>query len=86
MRPTHHLNRPQHDFSPIRGDKLAIDDRVAGRNLHPAVIGENPERREHGAERYHAAGEEVDARRDPITPSSITPKNVASNIKAVNAS
>ena len=32
------------------------------------LLARDPERREHGAERHHATGEEVDARRYPIAP------------------
>src|SRR3546814_18994929 len=40
-------------------DVCSSDLTVAGRRLHPAVGGENPECREEGAQRDHQGGEEM---------------------------
>ena len=66
VRPADHHHRPKHDLGPVRRNDLAVDDRVAEGHLHPAVVGENPERREHRPERDHAAGEEIEARRHAV--------------------
>ena len=68
VRPADHHHWPEHDLAPVRGDDPAVDDRVAERHLHPAVVGEDPERREHRPERDHAAGEEIEARRHAVAP------------------
>src|SRR3546814_19010742 len=45
---------------PVGWHILAVRrDTVAGRRLHPAVGGENPECREEGAQRDHQGGEEM---------------------------
>jgi hypothetical protein len=68
VRPAHPHDRAGGDRPPVHRDDPAVDDRVAERHLHPAVIGENPERRERRPERDHAAGEEVEARRHAFAP------------------
>ena len=57
------MTGPPDDRHPVARDDLAVDDRVADRHLHPAVVGEDPEGRQHGAERHHAAGKAVEPRR-----------------------
>ena len=41
--------RVEDDLRPVRGKEAAVDDLVAGRRLHPAVGGQNPEGREQRA-------------------------------------
>ena len=67
VRPAHAQHRAGDDLPPVGGDDVAVDDGVADRDLHPGVVAEDPERRGHGAEGDHAAGEEVEARRDAAT-------------------
>ena len=66
VRPAHHHDLAEHDLTPVRGNDLAIDYRVADRHLHPGIVGENPERGEHRSKRHHAAGKEIEARRNPV--------------------
>ena len=42
------------------GTNLPSTIDVAQRHLHPTVVGEDPERRQHGSERNHAAGQEIE--------------------------
>jgi hypothetical protein len=68
VRPAYHLHRAEDDLHPVGGDDPAVDDFMAQRHLHPAVVGQNPERREHRSQRDHAAGEEIETRRHPLAP------------------
>ncbi len=44
----------------------AVDHLVAGRRLHPAIGGEDPEGGKRGADRHHHAGEDVQPARHPV--------------------
>ena len=68
----HHVHQPvgerrvEDDRPPVRGHELAdLVDRVAGRRLHPAVRGQDPERREQRAGGDHQGGEVVQPLADP---------------------
>ena len=72
---------------PVGRHDAAVDDRVAGRRVHPAVGREDPGRRDQRAERHHHGREEVQARaRRAVQPNSITPRKPASRKNAVSTS
>ena len=66
VRPSNPHDGPSCNGPPVSGDNPAVDDRVTERHLHPTVVGEDPERREHGAQRDHATGEKVEPRRHAV--------------------
>ncbi len=68
VRPAHQHHRAEHDGHPVAGHDPPVDDLVAHGDLHPGIVREDPEGRGHGAERDHAAGEEIEARGDPVAP------------------
>ena len=61
MRPAHHHHQSGDDRPPVRRNDLAVDNRVTDGHLHPAIVGENPERRKHRPQRNHSAGKEIKA-------------------------
>ncbi len=58
--------RIENDGEPVDGIGDAVADLVPGRGLHPAVGGEDPERRERRADRDQHRGKHVDVRRDAL--------------------
>ncbi len=51
--------RVEHDRRPVGREEPLVDNRVAGRRLHPAVGGQDPERRQQRAERDHHRRQEM---------------------------
>jgi hypothetical protein len=51
---------------PVLREKAPIDDLVAGRRVHPAVGGQDPERREQRAAAHHDGGEQMDPLRNQL--------------------
>ena len=59
--------RIEDDLEPVCRHELPVGvDRVAGRRLHPAVGGQDPERRDQRADRDHQRREEMQAAADPL--------------------
>ncbi|KAG1460159.1 hypothetical protein G6F57_014368 [Rhizopus arrhizus] len=55
----------EHHLPPVHRVHDAIDHLVAGRRVQPAVGRQDPERGEQRAQRHHAGGQEMQARRHP---------------------
>src|SRR5262249_49121251 len=51
---------------PVLGKEAPVDDLVARRRLHPAVGGQDPERRKERSERNHEGGNEMRPRRHEL--------------------
>ena len=66
MRPAHPHDGTGDDRPPIDRHEFAVDNGVPERHLHPTVVAEDPERRQHGPQRNHAAGEKIEPRRRAV--------------------
>ncbi len=63
-RPDH---RVEDDLGPIIRHEHAVLDDIADRNLHPAVVDHDPERRQRGAEGDHRGRKQIEPGGDPLT-------------------
>ena len=60
MGEAHPQHRAEQDLEPVVRNKDAVLHDIADRHLHPAVVGENPERRKRRSERHHRGRKQVE--------------------------